>query len=150
MVERKPPKLLTRVRFLYSLPISTTKYMSKAFVSGHLTLTQQEFDDHYKDKIDEALKQNHLIIVGDARGCDFMTQQYVANQGHVNKLRVFHMFHSPRCLVEGAQVCACGFESDEQRDESMTAHSTYDIAWVRHGRETSGTQKNLDRRKKRA
>lgn len=39
-----------------------------------------------------------------------------------------------------------GFESDRVRDEAMTAASDADIAWVRPGREKSGTAKNLKRR----
>lgn len=32
------------------------------------------------------------------------------------------------------------------RDEALTAASTFDIAWVRPGRERSGTARNLQRR----
>jgi hypothetical protein len=57
---------------------------------------------------------------------------------------VYHMFTSPRNNARFQTIG--GFESDAARDERMTADSQRDIAWVRPGREKSGTQKNLDRR----
>ena len=36
--------------------------------------------------------------------------------------------------------------SDEERDLAMSCASTDDIAWVRSGREKSGTAKNINRR----
>ncbi len=41
-----------------------------------------------------------------------------------------------------------GFASDADRDAAMTAASRSDAAWVRPGREKSGTQKNIDRRQR--
>ena len=41
-----------------------------------------------------------------------------------------------------------GFESDGERDARKTADSDEDLAWVRPGREKSGTQKNLERRRR--
>jgi hypothetical protein len=38
------------------------------------------------------------------------------------------------------------FKTDKQRDAAMTAASTIDIAWVRPGKEYSGTAQNLARR----
>ena len=75
-----------------------------AFVSGHLDLTQEEFDEHYAQKISDALAAGDYIVVGDARGCDIMTQTYVASKGHVKALRVFHMFAHPRNIVDGAII----------------------------------------------
>ena len=40
------------------------------FISGHLSLTQDEFDTHYKALIDEALSHNSSFVVGDAKGAD--------------------------------------------------------------------------------
>jgi hypothetical protein len=39
-----------------------------------------------------------------------------------------------------------GFPNDAARDAYMTQHSDRDIAWVRTGKEHSGTAKNLQRR----
>ena len=114
------------------------------FISGHLSLTQEEFDTYYKPLIDKALSDNHSFVVGDARGADALAQNYLF--GKTDKVVVYHMFESPRNNVgfptEG------GYESDELRDIAMTDNSDSDIAWVRKGREESGTQKNLNRRER--
>ena len=112
------------------------------FVSGHLDLTPDEFDAHYRPAIDEALARGESFVVGDARGADSMTQHYLL--GKTTAVVVYHMFANPR--TNAGFKTAGGFESDEERDALMTANSDRDIAWVRPGRERSGTQKNIDRR----
>ena len=114
------------------------------FISGHLDLTEMEFEEHYRDRIDNALKNNQGFVVGDARGTDTLAQQYLL--GKTDAVVVYHMFESPR-NNEGFTTSG-GFKSDAERDEQMTRDSHQDIAWVRSGREKSGTQKNLDRRGK--
>ena len=59
---------------------------------------------------------------------------------------VFHMFDNPRNNAGGFST-AGGFKNDKERDAAMTNNSDADIAWVRPGREKSGTAKNLSRRK---
>jgi hypothetical protein len=112
------------------------------FISGHLSLTQDEFDIHYKPFIVEALCHNSSFVVGDAKGADTLAQTYLF--GKTDKVVVYHMFGSPR--YNAGFPTEGGFQSDEERDNAMTDNSDSDIAWVRKGREKSGTQKNLDRR----
>jgi hypothetical protein len=112
------------------------------FVSGHLDLTDSEFDAHYRPRLDEALARGEAFVVGDARGTDTLTQNYLL--GKTNAVVVYHMFTDPRNNL--GFVTIGGFRSDEERDARMTADSDRDIAWVRPGRTKSGTQKNLDRR----
>ena len=114
------------------------------FISGHLTLTQAEFDEYYPPLIDAALANGDSFVVGDARGADTMAQNYLL--GKTDAVVVYHMFTHP-CHNAGFKTKG-GFKSDEQRDAQMTADSDHDIACVRPGRERSGTQKNIDRRKK--
>jgi hypothetical protein len=57
---------------------------------------------------------------------------------------VCHMFDNPRVNLGHAEIG--GFKSDEDRDAYMTTHTDEDIAWVRPGREKSGTARNLERR----
>lgn len=113
------------------------------YVSGHLDVTPNEFDVHYCPAIDAALARGEAFVVGDARGTDTMTQNHLL--GKTTAVVVYHMFTSPRNNA-GFQTVG-GFESDAARDARMTADSDQDIAWVRPGREKSGTQRNLDRRK---
>ena len=112
------------------------------FVSGHLDLSEAEFDAHYRPRLDEAVARGEAFVVGDARGADAMAQNYLL--GRTTAVVVYHLFTSPRNNA-GFETIG-GFGSDEERDARMTADSDQDIAWVRPGGGRSGTQKNLDRR----
>ena len=118
--------------------------MSVYFISGHLDLTQQEFDDHYRELIALGVDKNSSFVIGDARGTDVMAQEFL--KGYYNVI-VYHMFEKPRNNPY-LYPTKGGFKSDDERDAAMTAASNEDIAWVRPGREKSGTAKNLERRKK--
>jgi hypothetical protein len=113
------------------------------YISGHLDLTLPEFEAHYCPAIDAALARGDAFVVGDARGADTLAQNYLF--GKTTTVVVYHMFASPRNNA-GFETVG-GFASDAERDARMTADSDQDIAWVRLGREMSGTQKNLDRRR---
>ncbi len=112
------------------------------FISGHLDLTQAEFDEHYGYQIDNALGKKQGFVVGDARGADTLAQQYLF--GKTEAVVVYHMFENPR--NNAGFPTRGGFQSDAERDEQMTRDSHQDIAWVKPGRKKSGTQKNLNRR----
>jgi len=115
------------------------------FVSGHLTLTDEEFNEHYAKPLVDAVMMGCRFVVGDAAGCDTMVQEALS------RVRapyvVYHMFDKPRNNVADAQ-CVGGFTSDDERDAAMTNASDFDIAWVRPGGrgKKSGTMKNIKRR----
>lgn len=118
--------------------------MSKIyFISGHLDLTEEEFSKYYIALIHNGLDEDASFVIGDAKGTDLLAQNYL--KGKSLKVTVYHMFAYPRNNV-GFNTKG-GFASDEARDKQMTNDSTHDIAWVRPGREKSGTSKNLKRRK---
>lgn len=117
--------------------------MSKTyFVSGHLDLTALEFLIHYAPRLRTAINEGALFVVGDAKGCDHRVQQFLKAMG--GQATIYHMHRTPR-NNEGFPTKG-GFPNDVARDEAMTAASDDDIAWVRPGREDSGTAKNLARR----
>lgn len=119
-----------------------------AFVSGHLDVSAAEFAEHYLPEINAALAAGHQFVVGDAAGADRLGQEFLAQNllpAERNRVTVFHMFTSPRHNAGGFPTRG-GYQSDNERDATMTAASTYDIAWVRPGREKSGTAKNIKRR----
>lgn len=118
------------------------------FISGHLDLNLAEFEEHYEDLLWEAHEGGASFVVGDAKGADSMAQQFLAAAG-CRKVIVFHMFEAPRNNV-GHFPTKGGYSSDKERDAAMTAASDSDIAWVRIGREKSGTAKNLKRRQQRS
>lgn len=82
-----------------------------------------------------------------------MAQDYVAKAIKSDRFKelyscvtVYHMLDQPRNNV-GNRVTLGGFKSDEERDSAMTSASDYDIAWIRKGKEKSGTAKNILRRR---
>lgn len=124
--------------------------MKTHFISGHLDLTPEEFELHYEGRILEAIREGGSFVVGDARGTDHMAQQFLKKIIMDNMLfdldvTVFHMFESPRHNA-GSFPTQGGYKTDSARDRAMTAASENDIAWVRPGREKSGTARNLARR----
>jgi hypothetical protein len=135
------PRPLSQVMAEWAAKKSRARKIS--FISGHLDLTRAEFDEHYVPKLEEAMSAGNRFIVGDARGADTFAQAWLAKRGAL--VTVYHMFQKPR-NNQGPFDVVGGFESDSARDEAMTKSSTHDIAWVRPGREKSGTAKNLARR----
>lgn len=121
--------------------------MTTYFISGHLDVTPEEFTQHYVPALVDAIAGGHSFVVGDARGCDTQAQRALAILGDFvrNRVTVYHMLEKPRNL-EGQFKTVGGFKTDGERDQAMTAASDKDIAWVRPGREKSGTAKNLARR----
>ena len=127
------------------------------FVSGHLDLTEHEFDEHYKPTLLRYLRAGDSFIVGDAPGAALLAQRYLSEhvglrlfpvcQARADVITVYHMLALPRHNPEGLPTVG-GFLSDRARDEAMTAASDGDVAWVRPGREKSGTASNLKRRAK--
>lgn len=114
-----------------------------AFVSGHLDLSEDEFRLHYVELIEAAAARGCGFVVGDARGADLLFQRHAHARGL--QVTVFHMFERPRHNL-GEFPTVGGFPSDASRDAALTAASSFDIAWVRPGRERSGTARNLRRR----
>lgn len=112
------------------------------FISGHLDLTEEEFNEYYVPRILTAIQSGARFVVGDAPGADHLAQRWLKRHG--TNVTVFHMGENPR--YSNGLPTRGGFKSDTARDSTMTAASSHDIAWVREGRENSGTARNLERR----
>lgn len=117
-----------------------------AFVSGHRDLIPSEFYQHYQPQLDEAIVAGHWFVVGDAPGADAMVQMYLTDRVAPERVTVYHARRRPRHWYSGFAVRG-GHASQSAKDAAMTAVSDYDIAWVRSGKETSGTASNLARRR---
>ena len=120
------------------------------FISGHLDLTAEEFKAHYEERIARAVRSGARFVVGDARGADSIAQLSLMDllkddPAGMYRVAVYHMLTGPR-INHGNFSCRGGFTTDKDRDARMTADSDEDIAWVRPGREASGTAANLRRR----
>jgi hypothetical protein len=118
--------------------------MKLYFISGHRDITMEEFNKYYIPKIEDAIKNRGEFVVGDYVGVDIISQNYLKNR-KIKNVTVYHMFNKPMNNVGYKTVG--GFITDEDRDRAMTLVSDIDIAWVRNGKELSGTQQNIDRRK---
>ena len=135
------------------------------FISGHIDISEQDFDIHYKPLINKALEEKAKFFVGDAKGIDTFAQRYLneyskTDSSICDRVLVFHMFDKPRNNM-GSFKTVGGFKSDEDRDSNMTLNSTKDILYVRSAEESmklygkkyrqnriSGTEKNRLRRLK--
>ena len=123
------------------------------FISGHRDITPDEFKLHYSVPIHTIINMlgtNTIeFVVGDCNGVDSMAQDLLKsiitnNPSKKIKVTVYHMFTSPRYNAEFP--CVGGFNNDHERDSAMTMNSLHDIAWVRSGKESSGTAQNIIRR----
>lgn len=120
------------------------------FISGHGNITFEEWFAHYKPFIDEAISKNGQFILGDFRGTDTLSAEYLKNK--TPQVKIVHCFQKPRYKVDIVNLPSKhweyigGFENDTERDTFMTQNSDFDIAWVREGKENSGTAKNIKRR----
>ena len=133
------------------------------FISGHLDISEQDFDTHYKPHIDSALEEKAYFVVGDAVGADTIAQKYLfacckTDPSIHKRVVIFHMFDKPRNNI-GQFNTMGNFTDDESRDAAMTNSSTKDILYVRSAEESkklygkkyranriSGTEKNRLRR----
>lgn len=112
------------------------------FVTGHGDVTVGEFEEHYAGKIRELHRLGNTFCVGDYRGCDLMTQSLLSDIG--GTYAVYHMFTAPRNIVRSAGTTTVGgFQNDGQRDAAMIDACDLIVAWVRPGREGSGTDRNI-------
>lgn len=152
--DKKPEVALAIVKAFEDRDCDTMEYYDfyhlarpTCFISGHLDLTPEEFDEHYRPRIDEMIERGCRFVVGDARGADTMAQDHLLSRGCKYKVMVYHMFDKPRYCAYEWWDKEGGWESDEERDAVMTQSSDVDIAWVRPGREESGTARSLERRK---
>lgn len=119
------------------------------FISGHRDITKEEFNRLYVPVIQKILdnESESEFIVGDYYGVDMMAQQYLSE--HINdktNVTVCHMFINPKNCADNKFRRIGGFNTDEERDAYMTRNSDIDIAFVRKGKDNSGTARNIIRR----
>lgn len=107
--------------------------MKTAMISGHLDLTQGEFDGHYVPYILSAMASNHDFVIGDAQGADDMAQRYIKKWtsilNYTGRVTVYHMLTLPR--FNAGYPTKHGYTSNTGKDTAMTADSDYDVCWVR-------------------
>jgi hypothetical protein len=137
------------------------------FISGHIDLSQEQFDKFYKDRILKAIASNGTFVMGSAPGADYMAQQFLYESfkhdpTELDRMIVYHRGDNPETqLIDSRIKTIGGFKSHNAKDTAMTKASDMDIAYVRSYDESkilygekfnphriSGTQQNLNRREK--
>ena len=120
------------------------------FISGHRSITTEEFETNYAPMIEYVLNEDPdaRFVIGDYAGCDIMAQDYLVDALNVDpdRITVYHMLESPRNCNPKITNLKGAFESDEERDAAMTMASSDDIAFVRDWTKMSGTAQNILRR----
>ena len=119
------------------------------FISGHRDLTESEFETLYAPKIKEKIEEyDAYFIIGDYYGADIMAQNYLMDELNYSpdKVTVCHMIYAPMECNDKIKHLIGGFDNDIDRDSYMTMFSNEDIAFVRKGKEDSGTAQNIIRR----
>lgn len=119
------------------------------FISGHRDITTEEFSELYKPAILKAISlYDALFLIGDYYGVDIMAQNYLVDDLNYDteKITVYHMGATPMNVNEKIVNRVPNFSDDIARDSAMTRNSNEDIAFVRVGKEDSGTAQNILRR----
>lgn len=119
------------------------------FISGHRDLTWEEFTLWYTPLINTIYHtdKDAKFVVAECEGCDRMAQDYLLSLGVTyHRIAVYHMLEKPRYLAVEHMYTKGGYTSDVKRDTAMTEASDCDIAFIRKGKEKSGTAQNILRR----
>jgi hypothetical protein len=144
--------------------------MTIYFISGHCNISQDEFELHYKLKIDKIiLDKTNKFVIGNAWGADTMALEYLLKNNYpANMITIYYLESKNSKSIDYYKSLGVNvideFTSYSKRDGQMTMDSDVDIAWIRPQHETeellkkncekfnksriSGTEKNLLRRKK--
>jgi hypothetical protein len=134
------------------------------FISGHLDLSEEDFNEHYRQQIINAANDpESTFVMGSAPGADSMGQKLLVELFQPNgldRITVYHKGEQPETPAHPGVRLQGGFASHDAKDSAMTHASDIDIAYVRSEEESkalygekyrpgriSGTQKNLERRK---
>lgn len=148
----------------YALNPSIFKRMTHTyFVSGHIDLTDDEFQENYVPILNDILSKDPdaSFVLGDATGADAMTQKFLHYRSIPRTRVTIYYKTTPKnpfdFLTKGP------FSSHPEKDKQMTKESDSDIAWIRpkdlhrlllesqgktfDPKYVTGTEKNIQRRK---
>lgn len=119
------------------------------FISGHRDITNEEFNTLYVPKILDVIgKYDAYFIIGDYEGVDIMSQNFLIDElcYDVDKICVYHIGLFPMNINDNIKNTKPYFLDDIHRDSTMTRESDEDIAFIREGKNNSGTAQNILRR----
>ena len=98
------------------------------FISGHMNLTKNEFDLHYKSEIDKSINEGGTYVIGNAKGADTMALDYLLYKGIDPKNITIYFYnrygnkYSKKYIDRGVNLIR-GFSGYTSRDAEMTKDS---------------------------
>lgn len=123
--------------------------MKTAYVFGYEDLTEEEFVNHYEEKLFDAINNGYSFVVSDKTNADIMTQKYLKSMllGELDKVIVYHLNEEPK-FNAGFETIG-NFDSQNTKVQEMLNNSQTDITWLRTNDKTSFVWKTLQKRKER-
>lgn len=124
--------------------------MSKIiFICGNGNISFDKFNDYYINKLRSNI-ENNLFIVGDFRGTDTLTMEYIKTL--TPSVEVCHLYDKPRYLPDKFKTYVSqwkltgGFKTNEERDLYMIRKCTHFLAIDQNTDviRKSGTLKNIE------
>lgn len=147
--EKQPDLSLEEIELRLQKTKEEQNPFGRFFISGHRDITEEEFDMYYAPVLQNYAEDTAIrFVVGDYYGVDIMAQNYLVDVLCIDpdRITVYHMLEAPRNINPKITKTKGGFIDDESRDAAMTRVTEGDIAFVRKGKETSGTAQNILRR----
>jgi hypothetical protein len=117
-------------------------------ITGHGTLTIEEFLSYYKPKIDYHIKQNSHFRVGDFRGCDTITLEYLKDK--TSNVTVYHQSDKPKINIDTYNLLSKNwkysgnYKTFEESDLFMISGIDDIIGWVNPNQINTFTERNIN------
>ena len=119
--------------------VATDNGPESVFVAGYQTLTDAEFAEHYRHRIDEAIEAGHCFLLSDEAGTCLKTFEYLLSKNvSASTIRIFTneevnqgAIHLP--VVANTSRIRSVPGGDTERYARMAAESEGDIIWLRPG-----------------
>jgi len=107
--------------------------MKKVFISGSIEI--KKLDNLVIESLNKIIKNNLIVLVGDANGVDSLIQEFFVKKGYFNVI-TYSIYQTPRNLfspyfkVKNIKTSLKGRKAQEKKDEAMTIDSDYSfVIW---------------------
>jgi len=123
--------------------------MNVVYIFGNGNISFDVFQSYYIPKINNCLNDNYTFIMGDFRGADTLTMEYLKDK--TNNVQILYCYEQPRYLpdkfktnVEKWKIIG-DFKSDKERDNYAINLCSHFIAidFNSDNNRISGTTKNI-------
>ena len=107
-------------------------------ICGQLNLTKDKFDRYYIPLIDEVIKNNMTIYVGNAEGCDTFAVEYLFKVGYENVTVVNKKNEFKFSFTQNKWKLISGFNGYPERDKYMIDHCNKVIGFIGNDKRSLG------------